>query len=361
MPRKAKEIIEEQPIIQNEAIATEQENSADETAPEITLLDPKAELAEATQIIETASITVQTAKKSTASTHTPFSYLNVRELDKNLSADEMQEWNSIYASFRSKSILSGEVTGVDENQFEVTNVDTGQRETKKILSLVIIKYRVKILIPESEIWAVGDDRPSYVARGMIGATVDFVITNIDREGEVAIASRSMANHKRRRLFDSRKNAHKTGDIVPCRVLAVGPKKCLVECGGYDISLSQRDLSYTAIADLRAEYHMGQELQAVIKEFLPKDSKLLISVKEINPNPFDGAQRRHPIGSRRQGVISGKYKGGIFCTLSDKVVCLCLYSNAHFDTEFFTGDRVLIQITQYDYQRQLIYGRIVTKL
>lgn len=350
MPRKTKEILEEQPIIQDEATATEQE----ETTPEITN-------DEETSISEETLVSLQPAPKPTARAHTPFSFLNVRELDKNLSADEMQEWNSIYASYRSKSIMSGEVTGVDENQFEITNVDTGQRETKKILSLVIIGYRVKILIPESEIWAVGEDKPSYVARGMIGAVVDFVITNIDREGEVAIASRSMAMHKKRRLFGGAKSNHTSGDIVNCRMLVVGPKKCLVECGGYDISLSQRDLSYTAIADLRTEYHTGIELQAVIKEFTPKESKLLISVKEINPNPFDGAERRHPIGSRRQGVISGKYKGGIFCTLSDKVVCLCLYSNAHFDTEFFTGDRVLIQITQYDYQRQLIYGRIVTKI
>lgn len=354
MPRKAKELIEEQLEIQEENITieiAEQEEPSTEQPVSVELAEP----------IEPTQLVKQTIPKSVEKAHTPFSFLNVRELDKGLSADEMQEWNAIYASYRSKSILSGVVTGVDENRFEVTNADTGQRETKTILSLVIIGYRVKILIPESEIWAVGNEKPSFVARGMIGGEVDYVITNIDREGEVAIASRSMATHKRRRSFGATRGGHQTGDIVPCRLLVVGPKKCLVECGGYDISLTQRDLSYSAIADLRTEYHTGQELQAVIKEFSPKESKLAVSVKEINPNPFDGAEHRHPIGSRRQGVISGKYKGGIFCTLSDKIVCLCLYSNGHFDTEFYTSDRVLIQITQYDYARQLIYGRIVTKL
>ena len=293
--------------------------------------------------------------------HTPFSQLDVRMLDKDLSPDEQVEWNSIYASFRSKSMLSGEVIGVDENQFTVTNAITGEQELKKIMSLVIIGYRVKILIPQSEIWISGDEKPDYVARSMIGAKVDFVITNIDREGEVAIGSRSLVLTKKRRSFSTMRTGNQEGDKVTCNMLVVGPSRCLVECGGYDVSLSQRDLSYSAIADLRDEYHTGQELKAIIKSFLPKDEHIVISVKEVNPNPFDGAGHRHPIASRRQAIINGKYKGGIFCTLSDKTVCLCLYSNSHFDTEFYMGDKVLIQIVQYDFKKKLIYGRIVTKM
>lgn len=345
MPRKTKAELEDEQktILQQEETATE---------------EPTEPVTAETQLLEVA---IPTLPKPMPKSHTPFSFLNVRELDKYLSADEMQEWNSIYASYRSKSLLSGEVTGVDVNQFTVTNADTGQQEVKKILSLVIIGYRVKILIPETEIWSFGEAKPEYVARSMIGASVDYVITDIDREGEVAVGSRSMALHKKRRSFGEVRGGHQSGDMVTCKVLTVGPKKCLVECGGYDILLTQRDLSYTSIADLREEYHTGQEMQAVVKGFSAIDAKLEISVKEVNPNPFDGADRRHPIGSRRQATISGKYKGGIFCALGDKSVCLCLYSNSHFDTGFFTGDRVLIQITQFDYERELIYGRIVTKL
>ncbi len=89
-------------------------------------------------------------------------------------------------------------------------------------------------------------------------------------------------------------------------------------------------------------------------------KPVISVKEVNPNPFDGAELRHPVGCRRQAVISGKYAGGIFCTMKDGVTCLCLYSNNHFDTQFAIGDTVLIHITHYDERRKLIYARILAK-
>lgn len=309
--------------------------------------------------VPTAKIVATKVPATKEVVHTPFYQLNVHELDKGLSDDELAEWNAIYASYRSKSLMRGEVVGVDINRFKVHNSETGAEEIRSILSLVIIGYRVKVLIPESEIWASGDERPAHVVKSMVGSTVEYVITNIDREGEVAVASRSKALVKRRNLFNASRHGHNAGDIVDCTVLAVGPKKCLVECNGYDIILSQRDLSYGAIPDLRMEYSSGQQLKAVVKSY--SRNELTVSVKEVNPNPFTGADRRHPIGSRRQAVISGKYKGGIFCTLSDKSVCLCLYSNIHFDNEFVIGDRVLILVTQFDFERELMYGRIVGKL
>lgn len=337
MPRKTKAMIEaelaaEQQELQvmNEADAQPSKETAEEKKPEVK------------EVV-----------------HTPFYQLNVNELDKDLSDDELKEWNAIYASYRSKSLMRGEIIGVDTNKFKVRNPETGEEEIREIMSLVIIGYRVKILIPESEIWATERERPAHVAKSMIGATIDYVITNIDREGEVAVASRSKALIKRRNLFNASRHGHNEGDIIDCSVLAVGAKKCLVECNGYDLLLSQKDLSYTAIPDLRTEYLPGQQLKAIIKSY-SRDA-IAISIKEVNPNPFVGADRRHPIGSRRQAVISGKYKGGIFCTLSDKSTCLCLYSNIHFDAEFFTNDRVLIQITQFDFERELMYGRIVGKL
>ena len=165
-----------------------------------------------------------------------FFQTDFRALDRDLSPEQMQEWNSIYASYRSKSILTGTVVGVDDNRFEVTNPRTGRLERRTVRSLVII----------------------------------------------------------------------------------------------------------------------------LKEYSSREGKLSISVRDTTPNPFIGAENRHPIGSRRQAVVSGKYASGVFCRLPDDVTGLCLYSNLLGDNEFFPGDSVLIHITQYDYNRQLIYGRIISK-
>lgn len=188
-----------------------------------------------------------------------FFQTDFRSLDRNLSPEQMQEWNSIYASYRSKSILTGTVVGVDDNRFEVRSPRTGLPERRTVRSLVIIGYRIKVLIPESEVWTPGEERPDYVMRGMVGAKIDYVVMQVDREGECAIASRRLALAKQRRHFASLRRGHEPGAQLKCNLLVVGPRRVLAECGGYDVSLSQRDLSWTAIADLRNEYRPGQEL------------------------------------------------------------------------------------------------------
>ena len=42
-----------------------------------------------------------------------FKELNLIELDKNLSEEQQKEWNSIYASYRAKSILTDRISGID--------------------------------------------------------------------------------------------------------------------------------------------------------------------------------------------------------------------------------------------------------
>ena len=286
--------------------------------------------------------------------------LNLNELDRNLSEEERREWSAIYASFRSKSILSGTVIGVDTNTFDVMNIETKQVERTTLSSLAIIDHRVKVLIPETEMWMPGTERPPYVLRNMVGGKLDYVIMEIDREGECAIGSRRVALAAKRHFFAKSLKSHREGELIKCRIAATGAKRCTIECNGYDIEFSQRDLSYTAIADLREHYRPGQELDCLYKGFDPESDTILISAKEAKPNPFIGAENRHPVGSRRHATISGKYAGGVFCTLPDDTVCMCLYSTQHSDMDFSLGDQVIIVIRQYNYDRQLIFGRILSK-
>lgn len=320
---------------------------------------PQSEQVEDQSDNEETLLSVPSGKKKTLATVRKGLYaLNLHELDRGLSEEQQQEWNNIYASYRSKSIITGTSVGVDQYSFDILNHETQELEKKKLNSLIIIDYRVKVLIPESEIWLPGEERPGHVLRNMVGSRVDYIIMDVDREGECAVGSRRMAMAAKRRFF--LRNDHKEGELLKCRVMAVGAKRCTVECNGYDIHLTQRDLSYTAIADLRAKYHPGQELTCLLKGYDKQAGRLKISVKETTPNPFIGADIRHPPGSRRQATISGKYAGGVFCTLSDDTVCLCYYSPQHSDAEFRIGDSVIVLIRRHDYDRQLIYGRILAK-
>ena len=195
---------------------------------------------------------------------------------------------------------------------------------------------------------------------MPGANVDFIVTYVDREGGFAIASRRLALRKRRVYFRKKEALHAIGARTTCQILAVGPRRCLVTSNGYDVDLTQRELSYSAIPDLRDVYHPGDTLDCIVKSFDPTAGKLEISVKETVPNPFGGADFRHPVGSSRQGVISGKYAGGVFVNLPDGTTIMCSYLFHYDDADFQMQDKVIIMIERYVPEKEQIYGRIVAK-
>lgn len=66
------------------------------------------------------------------------------------------------------------------------------------MSLAVIGYRVKIVIPQRELWFHNERRPGYVLNSMIGTEVDYVITHIDRENGWCVGSRKLAMLIRRK-------------------------------------------------------------------------------------------------------------------------------------------------------------------
>ena len=289
-----------------------------------------------------------------------FYELDFNEVDRGLTPEERQEWNSIYASYRSRSALSGRIIGVDPLAIRVRNRQTGDMEQEVMYCAVVVPYRVRIVIPASEMWESGQERPDFVLQNMVGAAIDFIIIKVDRESGFAIASRRMAARSQRYFFSHRPALHREGAQTKCRVLSVGPRRCLVECYGHDINLTQRELRYTAIPDLRDAYHPGMELDCIVKSYDAGNAALRISVKETESNPFEGAELRHPVGCRRQAVIAGKYGGGVFCNLPDGTVCMCGYSYQHEDADFQVGDTVILVVQRYDIEKRQMYGKILSK-
>lgn len=289
-----------------------------------------------------------------------FFNLKFNSLDRGLTPEEQQEWNSIYASYRGRSALTGTIIGVDAHSISVRNRRTGQMERQTMYCAIVVPYRVRVVIPASEMWEQGQERPDFVLQNTVGATIDFVIIKVDRESGFAIGSRRMALRAQRYFFAHRPALNRQDARLTCRVMSVGPRRCLVECYGHDIDLTQRELRYTAIPDLRTEYHPGQELDCMVKEFDLERDTLKISVKETQSNPYDGAELRHPVGCRRQAIIAGKYGGGVFCNLPDGTVCMCNYAYQHEDADFQVGDTVIIVIQRFEDEKKQIYGKILTK-
>ena len=324
--------------------------------------EPKKEITEEEELeppLETP-VSVESPKAVPKSDRQLFYELKFNNLDRGLTPEERQEWNSIYASYRGRSAITGTIIGVDPHSIYVWNPETERREKKTMYCAIVVPYRVRIVIPASEMWEAGNERPDYVLQNMVGASIDLIIIKVEREAGFAIGSRRLASRSQRYFFAHREDIHRIGSRVKCRMLAVGPRRCLVDCYGHDLDLTQREMRYAAIPDLRDEYHPGMELESIVKVYDSTKDELIISVKETETNPILGAEQRHPVGSRRLAVISGKYGGGVFCNLPDGVVCMCNYSFQHEDSDFMVGENVMLVVQRYNEEKLQMFGKILSK-
>lgn len=64
----------------------------------------------------------------------------------------------------------------------------------------MVPYRIPILIRESEMWELGEERPDFVLRNMVGASIDVIVTKVERTANRAQASRRQASRSQRRFL-----------------------------------------------------------------------------------------------------------------------------------------------------------------
>lgn len=289
-----------------------------------------------------------------------FFALDLRELDESLTPEERAEWDNIYASFRSGSLMRGRIIGMEymPRPEVYPSSEAADSEGTDMPCMIILPYRVKILIPEPFFWWQGEERESFVLNNMAGANVDFVIIAVDRTAGCAIASRIMALSRRR--WEAKEIAHlEEGSIVDCDVLSVGPSRLTLSCYGYDDTLTQIGLSYSYLGDLRNTYCPEQILHAKVLSFT--DERLEVSVKAAAPNPYDGARQRHPPGSVRMASITSKYAGGVFVRLDDGCTAVCRYARHFSDDQFHPGDTVKVEIVSYSDDKQWMLAKIKGKI
>ena len=153
MPRKKAE----PEVLQEETVQPEIAQVEETVTAEQPVLEPQVEEPAITEPVQPygEDDVPAAAEKSESSEPEKKSFydLDFRALDQDLSPEQRQEWNTIYASFRSRSVMRGTIIGVDPHSMTVRSAQTGQVETKRMYCAVIVPFRARILIPEAEMWA----------------------------------------------------------------------------------------------------------------------------------------------------------------------------------------------------------------
>ena len=259
-------------------------------------------------------------------------------------------WQNIYTSNQKGKILKGIAVAMETEM--VTLTKDGKKERKAIDSLIVNFKDIKILIPSSEIKEGKIDKRQM--RNMIGSEIRFIIVEVDKLTNKAVASRKMALEKIREIELKK---YEKQDKVFARVISVFPKYIEIECLGVDIRLKPEDLEYGYIANLTKNYQVGDKIKVLIKEIDVDKGILKVSHKETKEDPYKIARKNYVEKGEYLGEVTGYSDNGVFVNLEQGIDTMATLPN-WMEMPPTIGDKVVIKIIKIQEEKRKIYSSLL---
>lgn len=363
--------------VSEETLATEENSPADavaeETAEPISgaaeepeAFEPKKTAAKRKKKTETADTAGEEEKpveqKKAAKKRSAVKPISVISIDERRSVEteadkEKNDLIDLLESLRVGKILTGTIQGVE-------------RASDNHSMAVIYHGAFKIVIPAEEAVTAPDDYRDkspedvmhYLLTKRLGAEVDFIVKGIDKEANVAVASRLDAMKAKRKQYyfgtdREGNNLLYAGQCAEARVVSVIRAGIFIDLFGLEVYIPLRELSYQRMMNATEYFRPGQRILVKILELVRTDRnniKVTASVKQSAENPYEKALRRYVVDNRYVGTVSIVDTNGVFVALDGGVDCLCSYPKRGRPPR---GARVTVRILGISRETNRIWGAI----
>lgn len=227
---------------------------------------------------------------------------------------------------RTRSILRGEVMSVEHIPLNIP----GSPMEYAVMMCIMFRDRYKVLIPFEEFYRDSPidmatvnlktkegcemyrRRQRQMAEKLYGATVEFIVTNVEfgvERGDYSIAgSRKQALEiLETRNFIGLRGAgpiYQAGDEVEGRIISVGNYALRVDVQGVDTILPLRDVTYRYTTNLASEYKVNDPIKVQIDEVkLRKTDGRVVMKINAKAAELRAAKRAQEDGLIRLGAIT----------------------------------------------------------
>lgn len=244
-------------------------------------------------------------------------------------------------------ILTGKISGIEDEYYNLR---------KQNISCAIVWYgETKVLIPSTHLGIEKINKA--MIRGMLGAEIDFIVTEIDTISNLAIASRKNAMELRAELELPKLHIN---DVVRVRIIAIGVKHIVVELYGKEVIIKAEDLQHTFILNCKDYYSPGAYLKVRIKEMDIDSNKFRLSAKDFIENPFKNIRKFIVENGEYTGKVVAfpKQNSGIIVQLDNTNITALIRVPARFNNYPCYLSNVLIKISEIKEDKKLIYGYLM---
>ncbi len=197
----------------------------------------------------------------------------------------------------------------------------------------------------------GPSRRSAMAR-YIGQTLRVRVIEVDEVGGRFVLSERLAYQDEARI-EALLAELRPGQVRRGRVTKVTAFGAFVDLGGFEGLLHLSEMSWGRVADPGAIVRVGQELEVLVLEVQPEERRVQLSLKRLQPDPWETVAQRYQVGQVVEGVVTTVTHFGAFIRLEEGVEGLLHVSElgdagvGHPREALREGQRVRVRILNID--------------
>ena len=191
------------------------------------------------------------------------------------------DWASLEKAFAEKSTIIGTVTGVVKGGL---SVDIG----------------VRAFMPASR----SATHDAAELEKLVEQEIRCRIIKLDVDDEdVVVDRRAIAEDEERAGKERRFSELKEGDTVQGEVRSLTDYGAFVDIGGADALLHIGEISWRRVARAADVLTVGQQIEAKIIKIDEEKHRIAVSMKQLQPHPWDAVAGKYQPGERVRGTVS----------------------------------------------------------
>jgi small subunit ribosomal protein S1 len=210
--------------------------------------------------------------------------------------ERVTDWESLEKAFAEKSTIVGTVTGVVKGGL---SVDVG----------------VRAFMPASR----SGTRDALEMEKLVEQEIRCRIIKLDvADEDVVVDRRAIAEDEERAGKERRYSELKEGDTVQGEIRSLTDYGAFVDIGGADALLHVGEISWRRINKPSDVLSTGQQIEAVIIKIDSEKRRIAISMKQLQPHPWDAVAEKYKPGERVRGTVTRLMDFGAFVEIDSGI-------------------------------------------
>ena len=162
-------------------------------------------------------------------------------------------------------------------------------------------------------------RVENAAETYLDTHMSFLITKFEAGGRnIVLSARLLQEEERQLKKEELQDVLEEGQSIEGRVSAIRSFGLFVDIGGIDGLVPISEVGWSRVDNLEETYHIGQQVQAVIKGLDWENDRISLSIKETLEDPWEAAVKKLAEGKAYVGTIARLAQFGAFVTLAPGV-------------------------------------------